>query len=142
MISVRFISTNSSFFPLYGVLTRQVFAHTYMGSHRHAFTVGFIGLMIMGVSSRVVPILAGMDSNRMNSLWAPFILINLGCTGRVVFQILTDLVPSVAFPLVGFTGFIEFTALLWWGVELWRTMNAAKTTRAKMLAAPLALGAR
>jgi len=129
-------------FPLYGALTHQVFAHTYMGSHRHAFTVGFISLMIMGVSSRVVPILAGIDSKHMNSLWAPFLLINLGCTGRVVFQVLTDFVPSVAFPLVGVTGFIEFFALLWWGVELWRTMNVAKTSRTKLLTAPFPLGAR
>ena len=128
-------------FPLYGVLTHQVFAHTYMGSQRHAFTVGFISLMIMGVSSRVVPILAGIDSKHMNSLWVPFILINLGCTGRVVFQVLTDFVPSVAFPLVGFTGFIEFAALLWWGVELWRTMSAAKTNRTKLLTTPFPLGA-
>ena len=129
-------------FPLYGFLTHQVFAHTYMGSHRHAFTVGFISMMIMGVSSRVVPILAGMDSKRMNSLWVPFILINLGCSGRVVFQVLTDFAPSVAFPLVGFTGFIEFAALLWWGVELWRIMNVAKTSRTKLLTAPFPLGAR
>lgn len=47
--------TMMPFVPLYGVLTNQVFAHTYMGSHRHAFTAGFISLMIMGVSSRVVP---------------------------------------------------------------------------------------
>lgn len=134
--------TMMPFFPLYGVLTHQLFAHTYMGSHRHAFTVGFISLMIMGVSSRVVPILAGINSKRMNSLWVPFILINLGCTGRVVFQVLTDFVPSVAFTLVGFTGFIEFAALLWWGVELWRTMNVAKTSRTKLLTAPFPLGAR
>ena len=128
-------------FPLYGFLTHQVFAHTYMGSHRHAFTVGFISLMIMGVSSRVVPILAGMDSRHMNSLWVPFILMNLGCAGRVVFQVLTDFAPRVAFPLVGFTGFIEFAALLWWGVELWRIMNVAKTSRTKLLTAPFPLGA-
>jgi NnrS protein len=130
------------FFPLYGALTHQVFAHTYMGSHRHAFTVGFISLMIMGVSSRVVPILAGMDSKQMSSLWAPFILINVGCAGRVLLQVLTDFVPSIAFPLVGLTGFIELIALLWWGVELWRTMNLAKTSRTKLLTAPLPLGAR
>ncbi len=129
-------------FPLYGVLTHQVFAHAYMGSHRHAFTVGFISLIIMGVSSRVVPILAGMNSKHMNSLWVPFILINLGCAGRVVFQVLTDFAPRVAFPLVGFTGFIEFAALLWWGVELWRTMNVAKTSRTKLLTAPFPLEAR
>ena len=52
------------FFPLYGVLTHQVFAHTYMGSQRHAFTVGFISMMILGVSSRVVPILAGLGTEK------------------------------------------------------------------------------
>jgi hypothetical protein len=130
------------FFPLYGAFTHQVFAHTYMGSQRHAFTVGFISLMIMGVSSRVVPILAGLDSGRMNSLWVPFILINLGCSGRVVLQVLTDFMPSIAFPLVGLTGLVEFVALLQWGVELWRTMNIAKDSRSKLLTAPFPLGLR
>src|SRR5581483_9695181 len=97
------------FFPLYGTLTHQVFAHTYMGSHRHAFTVGFISMMILGVSSRVVPILAGVDSKKMNSLWAPFVLLNVGCAGRVLLQVLTDFVPGIAYPLIGFTGFIELT---------------------------------
>jgi hypothetical protein len=122
-------------FPLYGVLTRQLFAHNYMGSYRHAFTVGFISLMILGVSSRVVPILAGKDSKGMDSLWGPFLLINIGCAGRVVLQLATDFVPRIAYPLVGFTGFIELAALLWWGVELWRTMNLAKTNRANLLVA-------
>ena len=124
------------FFPLYGVLTHQVFAHTYMGSHRHAFTVGFISMMIMGVSSRVVPILAGIDAKQMNSLWSPFLLFNAGCAGRVVLQVLTDFVPNVAYPLIGFTGFIELSALLWWGIELWRTMNVARTRRTNMVRAP------
>src|SRR5215469_4994663 len=44
------------FFPLYGLLTHKMFAHTYMSSHRHAFTVGFVSMMILGISSRVVPI--------------------------------------------------------------------------------------
>jgi hypothetical protein len=130
------------FFPLYGVLTHQIFAHTYMGSHRHAFTVGFISMMILGVSSRVVPILAGIDAKRMNSLWVPFLLFNLGCTARVLLQILTDFVPSVAYRLIGFTGFIELIALLWWGIELWRTMNIARTSRTTLLRAPFPLAAR
>jgi hypothetical protein len=40
------------------------------------------------------------------------------------------------------TGFIEFIALLWWGVELWRTMNVAKTSRGNLLAARFPLGVR
>jgi len=125
------------FFPLYGVLTQQMFAHTYMGSHRHAFTVGFISMMILGVSSRVVPILAGADSKRMNSLWAPFILFNLGCVGRVLLQVMTDFTPKIAYPLIGFTGFIELSALLWWGIELWRTMNLTGRTQSSALNTPV-----
>jgi NnrS protein len=114
------------FFPVYGILTHQYFAHSFMGAYRHAFTVGFITLMIMGIASRVVPILAGLDSSRLSSLWGPFILLNLGNIGRVTLQILTDFIPRVAYPLVGVTGFLELAALTWWGVELWLTMNAAK----------------
>ena len=124
------------FFPVYSVLMHQGFAHSYMGSHRHAITVGFISMMILGVSSRVVPILAGVSGERISRLTGPFVLINLGCAGRVVLQVLTDFVPQIAFPLVGLTGFVEVVALAWWGVELWRTMNLAKTHRAALLPAP------
>jgi hypothetical protein len=126
------------FFPLYSALTHQAFAHTYMGSYRHAFTVGFISMMILGVSSRVVPILAGVDAKQMSSLWGPFVLLNVGCAGRVLLQIMTDFTPGVAYPLLGFTGFIELVALFWWGAELWRTMNIAATNRpASLMPFPL-----
>ena len=115
------------FFPLYGILTHQYFAHSFMGAYRHAFTVGFITLMIMGIAARVVPILAGTGSTQLSSLWGPFILLNIGNTGRVTLQILTDFIPRIAYPLVGLTGFLEFGALAWWGVELWRVMNISRT---------------
>lgn len=117
------------FFPVYGILTHQYFAHSFMGAYRHAFTVGFITLMIMGIAARVVPILAGIDSSQLSSLWGPFILLNVGNAGRVTLQILTDFIPRVAYPLVGLTGFLEFAALTWWGVELWRVMNISRTRR-------------
>lgn len=124
------------FFLLYGQLTGQVFAHTYMGAVRHAYTVGFISFMILGVAARVVPILAGVDGNSISSLWGPFALFTIGAAGRVGLQIATDFVPQVAYPLVGATGFIELVALTWWGVELWRTMNLARRRRPQMLGAP------
>src|SRR5947209_252644 len=127
-------------FPLYNMLTHQMFSHSWMGSYRHAFTVGFISMMILGVSSRVVPILAGIDGAKLTSLWGPFILLNLGNTGRVVLQILTDWFPQTAYPLVGFTGFIEVIALAWWGVHLWRVMNLAKTHRREVLTIHALLG--
>jgi hypothetical protein len=37
------------------------------------------------------------------------------------------------------TGFIEVTALAWWGIGLWRVMNLAHTHRPQVLAAPLVM---
>jgi hypothetical protein len=130
------------FFIVYGVATHQYFAHSYLGAYRHAFTVGFISMMILGVTARVVPILAGVGSKQISSLWGPFILFNVGNIGRVTLQILTDFIPHIAFPLVGFTGFIEVTALAGWGAELWHTMNLSKNHRAKLPQLPLPLSVR
>jgi NnrS protein len=128
-------------FPVYGVLTHQVFAHSWMGAYRHAFTVGFISMMILGVSSRVVPILAGMDGAKLTLLWGPFILINLGNAGRVLLQVFTDWFPKPAYSLLGFTGFIEVIALAWWGIHLWRVMNLARIHRPQSLKIDVQLGA-
>ncbi len=130
------------FFLVYGALTHQGFSHAFLGSYRHAYTVGFVSFMIVGVASRVVPILAGVGIEGAGSLWGPFILLNVGCAGRVILQILTDFIPRVAFPLVGITGFIELTALAWWGVEMWRTMNLSHTHRAALLGGPEPIVAR
>jgi hypothetical protein len=49
--------------------------------------------------------------------------------------VLTDFIPNIAYPMIGFTGFIELFALAWWAIELWRTMNlAAKGAAASTLA--------
>jgi NnrS protein len=126
----------------YSAWRGEAFSHAFWGAHRHAFTVGFVSMMIVGVSSRVVPILAGVDSKRLTSLWGPFILLNVGCAGRVILQILTNFVPGIAYPLIGFTGIMELSALAWWGIGLWQVMNLAKTHRAGILQGPVPLTAR
>ena len=122
--------------PLYGAVTHQAFSHAWWGAHLHALTMGFISLMIIGVASRVVPILAGIDSNQITSLWGPFILLNLGCAGRVSLQVLTDFYPGASYALIGLTGFMELAGLAWWGVGLWRIMNLSKTRGARSLRMP------
>jgi hypothetical protein len=47
--------------PAYEALKGVVFSHAYFGGYRHAFTVGFISLMILGVSSKIVAILGGLS---------------------------------------------------------------------------------
>jgi hypothetical protein len=125
----------------YSAIEGEAFSHAFWGAHRHAFTVGFVSMMILGVSSRVVPILAGIDSKQLSSLWGPFVLLNAGCAGRVVLQVLTESFPGVAYPLIGLTGVIELSALAWWGVGLWHVMNLAKTHRASVLKAPIPIEA-
>ncbi|MDX9754441.1 MAG: NnrS family protein, partial [bacterium] len=93
------------------------FSHAYYGAIRHAITVGFVSMMIVGVAAKVVPTLNGVDLRQLTLLWAPFWLLNIGCAFRVVGQTLTDIYPSI-FPFIGISGLLEFTALLLWGIHL------------------------
>ena len=109
--------------PVYDALVGVGFSHAYFGGYRHAFTVGFISMMILGVSSKVVPVLGGLDPSRLSSLRATFWLVNLGNSMRVVFQILTDSY-SWAYPVMGISAWVEVTGLILWAVDLWRAMSS------------------
>jgi hypothetical protein len=104
------------------------FSHAYYGAIRHAVTVGFISLMIMGVSAKVVPTLGGMDVHELSPLWLPLILLNVGCSLRVTTQILTDFTP-VAFSIMGMSGLLELAALAIWGGHLLRLISRIKAKK-------------
>jgi hypothetical protein len=101
---------------------RQGFSHAYYGAARHAITVGFVSLMIVGVAAKVVPTLNGVAAVNLSPLWLSFILINTGCTLRVVGQVLTDFSPR-AFAMAGVSGLLEVCGLTIWGLHLWRVMS-------------------
>jgi uncharacterized protein involved in response to NO len=101
------------------------FSHAFFGAYRHSITVGFILMMIVGVSSKVVPTLSGVDVRRAPSLWPTFILLNAGNAMRVSFQIATDFTPS-AYPIMGVSGFIEVVGLTLWSYELISNMRVGK----------------
>lgn len=103
--------------PLYHAAAGLRFSHAYFGAARHAITVGFVSLMIMGMAAKVVPTLNGIDPRSLGTLWGPFLLVNLGCTLRVTLQILTDWAPG-AYPLIGLSGTLEVIGLAWWGFGL------------------------
>jgi NnrS protein/Domain of unknown function (DUF1858) len=98
------------------------FSHAFYGATRHAVTVGFVSLMIVGVASKIVPTLGGVDVRRLSPLWGPFVLLNVGCALRVVAQTLTDFTPA-AYPVAGASGLLEVFALALWGAHLWRIMS-------------------
>jgi uncharacterized protein involved in response to NO len=103
--------------PLYLQLNSLQSSHAYDGAIRHAITVGFISLMIMGYSAKVVPTLNGIDSRSQTALVWPFILVNTGCFLRVVLQSATDWHKGL-FPLLGISGSLEVIGLTLWAVHL------------------------
>lgn len=107
--------------PGYIYLSGQGFSHAYYGSARHAITVGFISLMIVGMSSKVVPTLRGVFPAQLPALWLPFVLINLGCLLRVSFQVGTDWHP-LFFKLVGISGCCEWAGFALWGWHMTAVM--------------------
>ncbi len=112
-------------FPVYQAASHIPFSHAYYGAIRHAITVGFVSLMIMGFAAKVVPTLNGIDPKTLSAPRGPYLLINLGCFLRVSLQTLTDWHPA-AFHFVGISGLLEVTALAWWGIGLIRIMRAGK----------------
>jgi hypothetical protein len=118
------------------VATQTGFSHAYYGAIRHAITVGFVSLMIVGVAAKVVPTLNGVDVRVLSSLWGPFVLINLGCTLRVLGQITTDLTVN-AFPFAGVSGCLEVAGLTLWGWHLARLMLGWRPASGETDAQPL-----
>ncbi len=98
------------------------FSHAYYGSIRHAITVGFISLMIMGVGAFVAAETRwGKNLPKLPALWLPFILVNIGCAMRVFFQLTTD-IGAWAFPITGVSGILEVTGIAIWGGHMAKVM--------------------
>jgi hypothetical protein len=114
--------------PVYNHYVLGSFSHNYFGAYRHALTVGFISLMIIGVSSRVTPIMSGVEPK--SSLIIPFALINTGNALRVVFQILGDFEAHITYPLtlisqifLTTSGFAQVIGFSFWAYDIWSTAN-------------------
>lgn len=114
--------------PLYQVVSATAFSHAYHGAVRHAVTVGFVSMMIVGMGAKVVPTLRGIDPRTLPALWSPFVLLNVGCMLRVSLQILTDWTPA-AFRLVPASGVLEWLALAIWAGHLGAIMLGAARYR-------------
>jgi hypothetical protein len=118
--------------PAYHYAYRQLvgaqgvpFSHAYHGAIRHAITVGFVSLMIMGFAAKVVPTLNGLDPRALSALRGPFLLVNVGCLLRVLLQTLTDWFSGI-YPLLGLSGTLEVIGLAWWGLGSVQIMRRGK----------------
>ncbi len=108
--------------PVHQRVSGVPFSHAYYGAIRHAITVGFVSMMIVGVSWTVIPKWRGLADRSLSSLWGPFLLLNAGCALRVGFQTLTDW-HHIGFQLIGISGIMEVKALAWWSLHLLNVMH-------------------
>ena len=111
--------------PAYFALVGTHFSHAWYGAMRHAITVGFISLTIMGVAAKVVSAHAPAGAPLLGTLSLPFLLMNLGCALRVTMQVATD-ASAGAFPIAAVSGVLEVAALAIWGASLARVMLAGR----------------
>ncbi|GAX60630.1 hypothetical protein SCALIN_C13_0143 [Candidatus Scalindua japonica] len=100
--------------------------YLFHGAANHALTVGFITLMIIGYASKMVPTFKGVGMHSIKLANFSFYLLNIGCFLRVYTQIMIGLSHSENFyySLIGFSGWIELTAIGIFGYNVWKTMNA------------------
>ena len=118
--------------PAYFALVGTHFSHAWYGAMRHAITVGFISLTIMGVAAKVVSAHAAPWAPPLGNLWIPFALLNAGCVLRVVMQVATDF-SAGAFAVAGLSGVLEVVGLAVWGIALARAMLAGHPRAADAL---------
>ena len=97
--------------------------HAFIASYHHALTVGFISLMIVGMSMKLLPVFIGV-MNR-NARWAGVIfgLLLLGNTTRVLSESLAYLYGGIFYALMGASGVIEVIGLTCYAVLLWQALS-------------------
>ncbi|MGR3175791.1 MAG: DUF1858 domain-containing protein [Candidatus Scalindua sp.] len=98
--------------------------YLFHGAANHAIAVGFVTLMIIGYASKMVPTFKGVGMHSIRLADLSFYLINIGCFLRVSTQIMIGLSNDYYYSLIGFSGWIELTAIGIFGYNIWKTMNA------------------
>lgn len=97
--------------------------HALVGAYRHALTVGFITTVMVGMACRIVPVFRGVPLYSTALREWSFWLLAAGNVIRVLFQMLSGLFGPVWLRVTGVSGVLELSALLLFGLNLWKTMN-------------------
>ncbi|MCA8913595.1 MAG: DUF1858 domain-containing protein [Planctomycetes bacterium] len=109
--------------PVYIIGVLRTFGHGYHGGMRHALTLGFVVMMIVAVSVKVVPTLNGADPARLGRLVPLFVLLNLAIAGRVACEIAGDFTTD-ALKFLAPTGAALLVALALWAGHLVKVVVA------------------
>lgn len=109
---------------LFQMMTRDPYTqHMLRGAANHGYTVGFVSMLIIGYSMKMIPVFTG------NRIWSEtltqwtFWLLNVGNGARIGFEILAATRNPIIHQIVGFTGFLEVAAIILFGINIWVTMT-------------------
>jgi hypothetical protein len=109
---------------LFQMMTKDPYTlHMLRGAANHGYTVGFVSMLMIGFSMKMIPVFTG------NQIWSStltnwtFWLLNIGNTLRIGFELLSITKSPTIHHIVGFTGFLEVTALILFGINIWVTMT-------------------
>lgn len=109
---------------LFQLMARDPYTfHMLRGAANHGYTVGFVTMLMIGFSMKMIPVFTG------NQIWSlaltnwTFWLLNIGNTARIGFEILSITKDPTIHHILGFTGFLEVSALILFGINIWVTMT-------------------
>ncbi len=109
---------------LFQLMTKDPYTlHMLRGAANHGYTVGFASMLMIGFSMKMIPVFTG------NQIWSSaltrwtFWLLNIGNTLRIGFELLSITKDPTIHHIVGFTGFLEVSALILFGINIWVTMT-------------------
>jgi hypothetical protein len=97
--------------------------HAFGGAARHALTVGFISLMIVGVAWRILPIFSGAARTGGAQIPIVFGCLVLGNTLRVVGQMGSGLWGGPWYGIMGISGWLETFALVVFALDVLRLLH-------------------
>ena len=105
------------------VLKDPYTVHLLRGAANHGYTVGFVSMLMIGYSMKMIPVFTG------NRIWSgnlttwTFWLLNIGNGSRIGFELLSATRNPTVHHILGFTGFLEVLALILFGINIWVTMT-------------------
>jgi hypothetical protein len=119
---------------LFQLMTRDPYTlHMLRGAANHGYTVGFVSMLMIGYSMKMIPVFTG------NQIWSSgltnwtFWLLNIGNTARIGFEILSITKDPTIHHILGFTGFLEVSALILFGINIWVTMTKEEAYEVKTI---------
>jgi uncharacterized protein involved in response to NO len=97
--------------------------HAFGGASRHALTVGFVSLMIVGVAWRILPIFSGAARPHPARIAAVFTLLLAGSLLRVGGQIAAGLWGGGWHIVMGLSGWLELLGVYLFAQDLLRLLS-------------------